>query len=58
MTTTITVNEQQHQRLCMDAIKILSALESWSFAAGHRIPDYLLENLNSVVERLEKEILK
>ena len=37
---------------------LLSALESWSFADKHRMPDYLLESLNDLVVRLEEEILK
>ena len=55
---TRTVDEQKHERLMMDCIKMLSALESWSFADKHRMPDYLLESLNDLVVRLEEEILK
>ena len=42
----------------LDVIKLLSALEAWSFAEKHRLPDYLLEDLGESVVLLSKEILK
>lgn len=42
----------------LDAIKLLSALESWSFSVQARIPDYLHENLTAQVEILERIVLK
>ena len=42
----------------LDIIKLLSALEGWSFAEKHRLPDHLLENLDKTVETLSKELLK
>ena len=39
-------------------MRLLSALESWSFATEHRMPDYLLEDISKYVEILEREILK
>ena len=39
-------------------IKLLSALEAWSFANNHRLPDYLLEDLDKAVEMLSAEVLK
>lgn len=42
----------------LDVIKLLSALEGWSFAEKHRLPDYLLEDLDRTVETLSKELLK
>ena len=42
----------------LDIIKLLSALEAWSFAEKHRLPDYLLEDLDNVVELLSAEVLK
>ena len=42
----------------LDVIKLLSALEGWSFADKHRLPDYLLEDLDKTVEMLSKELLK
>jgi len=42
----------------LDIIKLLSALESWSFAEKHRPPDYLLEDIQKSVDALTVEILK
>jgi hypothetical protein len=36
---------------------LLSALESWSFAEKHRLPDYLQERLCESTEVLRREIL-
>lgn len=41
----------------LEIIKLLSALESWSFAEGKRLPDYLIEQLNESIEKLSKEVL-
>ena len=42
----------------LDTIKLLSALEAWSFAEKHRLPDYLLEELDKTIEVLSAEVLK
>lgn len=42
----------------LDTIKLLSALEAWCFAEKHRPPDYLLDNLDKIVEVLTAEVLK
>lgn len=39
-------------------MRLLSAMESWSFAQGKPLPDYLLEQVGNAVEKLEAEILK
>jgi hypothetical protein len=39
-------------------IKLLSALESWSFSAKIDLPDYLHEDLSLAMEKLEKIVLK
>lgn len=39
-------------------LMLLSALESWSFADNHRLPDYLSDEINTVIEALRKEVLK
>jgi hypothetical protein len=39
-------------------MRLLSALESWSMATQHRLPDYLDEQLRDSVAMLEREILK
>ena len=41
----------------LDVIKLLSALEAWSFTEKHRLPDYLLEDLDRIVNALSKEVL-
>ncbi len=42
----------------LEIIKLLSALESWSFSSSTTMPDYLLEDIARVSERLEQELLK
>ena len=39
-------------------IKLLSALESWSFSAKTDLPDYLHEDLSIAMEKLEKIVLE
>ena len=38
-------------------MRLLSALESWSFSAGQRLPDYLLEEVSRMTGLLEDDIL-
>ena len=42
----------------LKAIKLLSALESWSFSTKERLPDYLHEDLCNVLETLEQIVLE
>ena len=42
----------------LDLIKLLSAVESWSFADKHRMPDYLYDKIDESMKVLEKEVLK
>lgn len=42
----------------LDLLMLLSAVESWSFSAGQRMPDYLHERLDELVKRLSEELLK
>jgi hypothetical protein len=42
----------------IEIIKLLSALESWSFSQGQRLPDYLYEKISIAMEVLEREVLK
>lgn len=42
----------------LQAIKLLSALESWSFSTKTELPEYLHEDLCLAVEKLEKIVLK
>lgn len=39
-------------------MRLLSALESWSFSGGKTPPDHLLDEISRQVERIETEILK
>ena len=48
------MTKQQYLKL----LKLLSALESWSFSNGQNLPDYLHEDLSIGIDALEKEILK
>ena len=38
-------------------IKLLSAIESWSFSTGSRLPDYLHERLDDHVQALTERLL-
>ena len=42
----------------LETLKLLSALESWSFSAGHRMPDYLFEKIDNAMDELTQEVLK
>jgi hypothetical protein len=42
----------------LQLIKLLSAVESWSFAHNHQMPDYLYERIDESMKLLEKEVLK
>jgi hypothetical protein len=42
----------------LNTIKLLSALEAWSFAEKRTLPDYLIEDLDKVVNVLSNEVLK
>jgi hypothetical protein len=42
----------------LELLKLLSAMESWSFADKHALPDYLYDKLSDAMEILTKEILK
>lgn len=41
----------------IDLLMLLSALESWSFAADHRLPEMLATRLDAAVEALRAEVL-
>jgi len=42
----------------LDIIKLLSAIESWSFSTGGKFPDYLWEQIIDSIEKLSKDVLK
>ena len=41
----------------IDLLMLISALESWSFSASTRMPDYLYERIADAVEVLTREVL-
>jgi len=42
----------------LQLIKLLSAVESWSYADKHRMPDYLYDRIDEAMKVLEQEVLK
>ena len=42
----------------LQAIKLLSALESWAFSQQSRLPDYLVEDTQRSMEVLERIVLE
>lgn len=42
----------------IEILMLLSAVESWSFADKHRMPDYLQDRLSEAVNLLMQEALK
>lgn len=42
----------------LEILKLLSALESWSFATKHDLPEYLHERLCAAIDLLSVEVLK
>ena len=45
--------------LILEILKLLSSLEAWSFAKEPGcIPDFLIEKIDSIVEKLTVEVLK
>ena len=41
----------------LDLLQLLSAVESWSFADKHRMPDYLYDKIDESIKALEKVVL-
>ena len=41
----------------LDLLMLLSAIESWSFADKHRMPDYLYERIDQTIDLLRKELI-
>lgn len=42
----------------VDILMLLSAIESWSFSSNSKMPDYLIERLDTSIEVIRKEVLK
>jgi hypothetical protein len=53
-----TEGESMTKEDAIKLIKLLSALESWSFSAKIDLPDYLHEDLSLALEKLEKIVLE
>ena len=49
---------QAKREQAIDLLMLLSALESWSFAADHRLPESLAARLDAVVATLRAEVLE
>ena len=47
-----------NKELCLKIIKLLSALETAGMMQTNKLPDYLYEDIATVVDELTKEILK
>lgn len=43
---------------CLEMIKLLSAIESWSLSCGKTLPDYIGDRLCDTINELSKEVLK
>lgn len=42
----------------LQLMRLLSALESWAFSTKTSLPDYLHDDLGTMLGRIEEEILK
>ena len=42
----------------LELLKLLSAIESWSFSSKTALPDYVLERLDIAISELTEEVLK
>jgi hypothetical protein len=42
----------------LEVLKLLSALEAWSFANNHSLPDYLFDRLDKSIEVLTSKVLE
>lgn len=47
-----------NKAFCLKVLMLLSALESWAFATKTALPDYLHDDLCSVLDVLKEEVLK
>ncbi len=48
---------QVRREQTLELLMLLSALESWSFAADHRLPEMLATRLDAAVDALRSEVL-
>lgn len=50
--------KQARREQTLELLMLLSAMESWSFAAEHRLPEMLATRLDAAVEALRAEVLE
>lgn len=50
--------KQAKREQAIDLLMLLSAIESWSFAADHRLPEMLATRLDEAVAALRAEVLE
>lgn len=50
--------KQAKREQAIDMLMLLSALESWSFAAEHKLPEVLATRLDAAVAALRDEVLE
>ena len=50
--------KQARREQTLELLMLLSALESWSFAADHRLPESLATRLDAAVAALRAEVLE
>lgn len=50
--------KQARREQTLELLMLLSALESWSFAADHRLPESLATRLDAAVAVLRAEVLE
>lgn len=47
-----------NRELALEALLVLSKMESLLFTNKERVPDHIVDELCAVVEKLQKEVLK
>ncbi len=50
--------KQARREQTLELLMLLSAMESWSFAADHRLPEMLATRLDAAVAALRDEVLE
>lgn len=53
----VQARKQAKREQNIEMLMLLSALESWSFAADHRLPEMLATRLDAAVDALRNEVL-
>ena len=58
METIFPKDEAMTKDQILETLKLLSALEAWTFTERHAMPMFLIERMDRVVDVLTKEVLK